>query len=164
MTHSPKQLIAAAVLAALGLAAVAQTAPAPAPAPYGAAATTPARPDAAGRHDPAKWQARMAERMARFKQKLQITPAQEAAWAAWTASIQPPANMKRPDRAEFEKLTTPERIDRMRALRTERMARMDKRADATKTFYAALSPEQKRVFDEAGSRGGRHGGHHGHHG
>jgi Spy/CpxP family protein refolding chaperone len=161
MTHSPKQLIAAAVLATLGLAAVAQ--PAPAPAPYGAAAPQ-ARPDAAGRHDPAKWQARMAERLARFKQKLQITPAQEGAWAAWTAAIQPPANMKRPDRAEFEKLTTPERIDRMRALRAERMARMDKRGDATKTFYAALSPEQKRVFDESRARGGRGGHHHRHHG
>ncbi len=29
------------------------------------------------------------------------------------------------------------------------MAEMDKRADATKAFYAALSPEQKNVFDQA---------------
>jgi hypothetical protein len=41
--------------------------------------------------------------------------------------------------------------------------------DATKTFYATLSAEQKKVFDEQGMRfmrGGKrgHGGHHRHHG
>ena len=164
MTHSPKQLLAAAVLAAMGFAAVAQT---PAAPPYGAAAapTPSAQPDRMGRHDPARMQARIAERQARFKQLLQITPAQDAAWNAFVASMQPPANWKRPDRAEFERLTTPERIDRMRALRTERMARMDKRGEATKALYAVLSPEQKRVFDERTARRGMggHGGHHGHH-
>jgi hypothetical protein len=55
--------------------------------------------------------------------------------------------MKRPERGEFENLTTPERIDRMRAMRTTRNAEMDRRADATKTFYAALSPQQKKLFD-----------------
>lgn len=57
------------------------------------------------------------------------------------------ADMKHPDRAEMDKLTTPERIDKMRALRTQRDAEMDKRADATKAFYATLTPEQKKVFD-----------------
>ena len=105
----------------------------------------------------------MAQRQAHLKQKLGITTAQEGAWAGWTAAIQPPADWKRPDRAEFERLTTPERIDRMRALRTERMARMDQRAEATKTFYAALSAEQKKTFDQETAaflqRGGRR--HHG---
>lgn len=161
MTRSPKQLIAVAVLAAVGLAAVAQTA---SPLPYGAAAAgAPAAHERMG-FDPAKMQVRIAERQARLKQKLQITAVQEGAWTAWTAAMQPPADWKRPDRAELQRLTTPERIDRMRALRTERMARMDKRGDATKTFYAVLSPEQKRVFDEAtAGRGHRHGRHHGHH-
>jgi Spy/CpxP family protein refolding chaperone len=58
---------------------------------------------------------------------------------------------KHPDRAEMDKLTTPERLDKMRAMHKERMATMeaamDKRADATKTFYAVLSPEQKKTFD-----------------
>jgi Spy/CpxP family protein refolding chaperone len=68
--------------------------------------------------------------------------------------------MQRPDRAEFARLTTPERIDRMRAMRSERIAEMDKRGDATKTFYASLTPEQKKVFDQETLRGrgeGRHG-------
>ena len=112
--------------------------------------------------DPEKMQARKAERLARLKQQLQIVPAQEAAWNAWTAAMQPPGDMKRRGRAELEGLTTPERIERMRAWRAERMARMDERADATLTFYAALSAEQKRTFDEVASRRGghRHGQHH----
>jgi hypothetical protein len=127
-----------------------------------------------GRWDPAQMQQRMAqrraEREARFKETLQITQAQEGAWNAWTSAMRPPANWKRPDRSELERLPTPERIDRMRALRNERTAMMDRRADATKNFYASLNPIQKRVFDLEtarghGGRGGRDGdgGHRGHH-
>jgi hypothetical protein len=59
---------------------------------------------------------------------------------------------KHPDRAEMDKLTTPERIDKMRAMHKEHMAKMetamDQRAEATKTLYAALSAEQKKIFDD----------------
>ncbi len=151
MNHSPKQLIAAAVLAALGLTAVAQT-------PAG-----PHHEQRMEQGDPARMQARIAKRQADLKETLQIAPAQEGAWTAFTAAMQPPANWKRPDRAELARLATPERIDRMKALRTERMARMDQRAEATKVFYAALNPTQKPVFDrETARRGQRDGG--GHHG
>jgi protein CpxP len=156
MKQSFKHLIAATLLAAVGFAAVAQTPAAP------AAGNAPARHERMERHDPAKMKEFMAKRQAALKQKLQITPAQEGAWTAWTTAMQPPANWKRPDRAEFEKLSTPERIDRMRALRTERNALMDKRADATKIFYAALSPEQKKTFDAETARRGHRGGY-GHH-
>jgi protein CpxP len=124
-----------------------------------------------GRYDPAKMQAMMAKRQADMKTRLNITPAQEGAWTSFTAAMQPPANMGgRPtpeQRAEFAKLTTPERIDKMRAMRTQRMAdmsaAMDKRGEATKTFYAALTPEQQKVFDTEHKKHGRHGGpsHHG---
>ncbi|MDB5872738.1 MAG: hypothetical protein JWQ07_2180 [Ramlibacter sp.] len=154
MKHVYKHLFAANLLA-VGLAATAQTPP----ATPGAA---PARMEREhhGRFDPAKMQERIARRQADLKQKLQITPAQEGAWTAYTASMKPPANMQRPNRAEFEKLTTPERIDRMRAMRAARAAEMDKRADATKTFYAALSPDQKKVFDTQAARGHRGGEQH----
>ena len=152
MKHSPRQWIAAASLACLGIVAIAQPQPSP-------AAGGPARQERREGFDPARMQERMAQRQAHLKQKLGITTAQEGAWAGWTAAIQPPADWKRPDRAEFERLTTPERIDRMRALRTGRMARMDQRAEATKTFYAALSVEQKKTFDQETAafrhRGGR---------
>jgi hypothetical protein len=66
-------------------------------------------------------------------------------------------------KAEMDKLTTPERIDKMRALRQERMttmsAEMDKRGAATKAFYAVLSSEQKAVFDAIAMEGRHRGGH-----
>ena len=175
MIRLHKHLLTAGLLAGLAASAFAQ-----APAPAG----NPARTDAqqhmhrgAGPMDPARMQERrarmeqrMAERMEFFKFKLKVTPAQEAAWNTWTTAMKPAANRpQRPDRAEFERLSTPERIDRMRAMRTTRQAEMDKKMDATKTFYTALNADQKKVFDAAslkmlqhrgGGRGGHGGGHH----
>ena len=163
MIRSPRQVLIAALLTAVGVAAVAQT---PAPSTVG---NVPTSLERMGRGDPAQMQQRRTERMTHFKETLQISPAQEGAWSAWTASMQPPANWKRPDRSEFERLPTPERIDRMRALRAERIARMDQRAEATKAFYATLNPVQKRVFDVEtahllrGRRGDGDGGREGNH-
>ncbi|MES2188644.1 MAG: Spy/CpxP family protein refolding chaperone [Pseudomonadota bacterium] len=161
--------VLAGLLATVGASAMAQGAPAAPPAGP-AAAGKPAGPpgDHMGRHDPAKMQAFIARRQADMKAKLKITPAQEGAWAAYTAAMQPPAHGARPtpeQRAEFDKLTTPQRIDKMKELHGQRMAAMsaamDKRGEATKTFYAALTPEQQKVFDteHAKHRGGP--GHHG---
>jgi len=153
MKYAHKNLIAAALLA-LGLAAAAQTPPPPAapgagPAPMGRAHH--------GRFDPVKMQEHMAQRQAALKQKLQLTPAQDSAWNTYVAAMKPPAGVQRPDRAEFEKLTTPERIDRMRAMHAARTAEMEKRAEATKVFYAGLAPEQKKVFDAESLRGHHRG-------
>lgn len=171
---SVQSLVLAGIMATAALAATAQTVAPAAPATAGA----PAKPgghhgDHMDRHDPAQMQARIARHQAELKAKLKLTPAQEGAWTAFTASRQAPAHGARPDRAamkaEFDKLTTPERIDKMRALRTQHMAEMnaamDKRGEATKTFYAALSPEQQKVFDSQrmGRAGMGHGGHHGQH-
>lgn len=127
--------VLAGLLATLGATAFAAEAPPPPP------------PAAMAPHDPAKMQEHMQRRQAMLKTQLKITAAQEAAWATFTTSMQPPTNNPRPDKADFEKLTTPERIDKMRAMRTKRDAEMDQRADATKAFYATLSPEQQKVFD-----------------
>ena len=151
MKFAHKHLIVAAMAATLGLAASAQTA---APAAGAAPASTTAR-EGHGRFDPAKMQERMTKRLGALKQKLQLSGAQEGSWNSYVGALKP-AHMPRPDRAEFAKLSTPERIDRMRALRTARMAEMDKRGDATKTFYATLSADQKKVFDEETARRGHH--------
>jgi len=149
-----RHIVAASLLASLGLAAVAQTPVAPAP---GAPVAREGRPH----HDPAKMQERIAKRQAELKQKLQITPAQESAWTSFTAAMQPGARPQRPDRDAIAKMSTPDRIDHMRALRNTRIAEMDRRGDATKTFYAALTPDQKKVFDSETAKRfqGRHGGH-----
>lgn len=170
MKPRSKQLLASALLAGFGLAAIAQMPPS---GPPGPGAGGPGQHMQQGkRMDPAKFEEmrkrhteQMAKRMADLKQKLALAPAQEGAWTAWTTAMQPPAQPhQRPDRAEFEKLTTPERIDRMRAQRVQHQSEMDKRLEATKTFYAALNADQKKVFDAESMRfmrGGRHGGGHG---
>lgn len=69
---------------------------------------------------------------------------------------------KRPDREEMDKLTTPQRIEKMRELPKQHMgdmqAAMDKRDDAIKSFYAALEPEQQKIFDAEHARMGMHHG------
>lgn len=118
--------------------------------------------------DPARMEAMVAKRHADLKAKLTLTAEQEGAWTTFTSAMKPPAQLdpKPMDRTEMAKLSTPERIDRMRALRTEHMtamhAAMDKREDATKAFYAALNADQKKVFDAEHARmGGNHGEHRG---
>jgi len=114
------------------------------------------------------------ERLTGLKEALKITPEQEAAWAAFVARTGPTeATGQRMTREDWSKLTTPERLDRMAARKAERDALMTKRMDATRSFYAALTPEQQKIFDERGmgpgmgghaGYGGGQGHHHGHHG
>jgi hypothetical protein len=149
------RLAATAVLAALALPVLAQQPPAAPPA-AGATATPEGRHKAAGdRHEHrARHQAHMAKRMAALKDQLKLSAAQEPAWTAFTAAMQPGERTARLDRKDMDKLTTPERIDRMRALRAQHAAEADRRGEATKTFYAALTPEQQKTFDaQAHQRG-----------
>lgn len=155
-----KHLIAASLVATLGLPAMAQTPPA---AAIGAAPAAAVH-DGHRQRDPAKMQERLAKRQAELKQLLQISAAQEGAWNSFTTAMKPPANLRRLDPAELEKLSTPDRIDHRRALRNERIAEIDRRGDATKAFYATLAPEQKKVFDSQTAMRGHRGHHRGQHG
>jgi Spy/CpxP family protein refolding chaperone len=140
----------------------------------------------AGAMDPArmaerqkKMSERHAARMAQLKTELKISTAQEPAWNAFVART---AHEPRQPRAaeDWSQLTTPQRLDKMQALKAERDAEMSKRIDATKGLYAALTPEQQKVFDAQGhgrfqragmkgehrmggkgGHGGERGGHHG---
>lgn len=168
MKHAHQRLLIAACLAVAGLSAGAQTPPPAGPGQGPGAMMRPGNPGMMREHMQERW----TQRLAALKQILQITPAQEGAWNAWTGSMQP-SNRQRPNRAELAQLATPERIDRMRALRAERLAEMDRRGDATKTFYAALTPPQQKAFDALsaqrmghgmGGMGGGRGGWGGHHG
>ena len=105
------------------------------------------------RMDPAKMQARMDKHHEQLKAKLKVTAAQEAAWTTYVAAMKPPASMmtRSSEWADIAKLPTPERIDKMKTLRNQRMtemiATMDKHGDATKALYVTLTPEQQKVFD-----------------
>lgn len=163
MRFAPRRAVLGALLACAGLAAQAQPAPA-APMMTPGSGAMPMR-QGAGPGDPARMQERMQRRLDGFKRILQITPAQEGAFNAWAAAMQPSAQVmqqRRAMRGELARLTTPERIDRMRQLRAEQTAAMDRRFEATKAFYAQLTPPQQKAFDEASLS--FLGGHHGHRG
>jgi len=136
-------LITASLLT--GLSAMAQTAPTsdPAATPPGARQTGPMQKmrDMMGH--------RRAQHLEALKTSLKLKPEQESQWMAFAGSMKPHS----PERqhmamADMDKLSTPERIDKMMALKTQRDAEMQKRGDATKTFYATLSDEQKKTFDQ----------------
>ena len=155
--NARRYLIAAALAAGVtGVAAIAQTQP------------SAAGPE--GKHsrqfDRAKMGERVSQRLADLKQKLQVTSAQEPAWTSFANAMQPPAQPPRADREALARMATPDRLDQMRLLREQRNAEMDRRAEATKAFYAQLSTEQKKTFDDETARmfqrGGRH--MHRHHG
>jgi Spy/CpxP family protein refolding chaperone len=134
---------------------------------------------AEGRHGHAatqeQRQAKMAEFMARRQAKLhdalKLTSAQEPAWNTFINAVKPQQRADRPDRAAWAALSAPARMEKMIALSKERTARMEQHLQALNTFYATLTPEQKKVFDQHAMRGmgqhfghGGHGGHGGHRG
>lgn len=162
-----KPLLIAGLLATAGFAAFSQ---APGAGGYGAmmGAGGPMhegmRHERMGKMDPARMQARMERCQADLKAQLKLTPAQEGAWTSYTEAMKPPADLaaRRAEHAELLKLPTPERIDKMKALRNQHMGEMstamDKRGEATKAFYATLTPEQQKTFD---AQAMRHRGHQG---
>lgn len=147
MKYSLHSTLAAALCAALAWPALAQTPAASIPA----AAECGMRYDAqAARMPAAEMPARWRDAVAQFKQKLHLTPAQEAAWTQYQEAMHAPqhARLGMPeDSKTLQSLTTPERIDRMRALREQRAAAMDKHGEATKAFYAQLDSAQQKTFD-----------------
>jgi protein CpxP len=171
MKLSNKRLLLAGLMATIGFAAIAQNAtPGTPPADKGGMmGMKQGDPSKMHERKQAHMQERATKRLETMKAKLKITAAQEGAWTTFSTAMKPPANamggmmgMHDPKlKAEMDKLTTPERIDKMRAMRQQRMAtmnaEMDKRAEATKVFYGTLSSEQKAVFD-AVSMHGEHGG------
>ena len=80
--------------------------------------------------------------------KLKLSADQEAAWKAYVSKTKPESEHAKPDWAEMSKLTTPDRLDRMAAMMKEHQAQMESRIADVKEFYAKLTPEQKKIFDE----------------
>ena len=101
-----------------------------------------------------------AKRVARLHDELMITPAQEGAWKTFTASMKPPARPQQADHAAWDKLTAPQRMAKMIDLQKQRTTFMEQRLGAINSFYAVLTPEQKKVFDMKAARlQGRMEGH-----
>jgi hypothetical protein len=94
---------------------------------------------------------RQQHRMEKLKQSLKLGADQAASWTAFESAMQMPA-MAHPDHKAMANMATPERLDAMNKMKTERDAQMQKRQDATRTFYASLNPEQKKIFDSETAR------------
>lgn len=109
------------------------------------------------------------QHMDKLKQSLKLSADQSGAWTTFESAMQPP-NFERPDHNVVAKMTTPERLDFMTKMKAQHDAQMQKRLEATRTFYAALTPEQKKTFDQETGKfmqghehqHGEHGTHPGH--
>jgi periplasmic protein CpxP/Spy len=98
-----------------------------------------------------KMKAGMEKHQKELHDKLKLTAAQEPAWKTFTDAIAPGAMPAHPDRAAMEKMTAPERMEKMLAMSKERQAKMEGHLAALKTFYAVLTPEQKKILDTSHS-------------
>ena len=106
-----------------------------------------------------KFAQRIAKRQAALHDKLALTPAQEAAWQAFTARMKGTVTA-RSDARPAKPLTAPERAERKAAFLQVAQQQAASRVQPIKDFYAVLSPEQQKIFDSQFQ--GRHH-HHGHH-
>ena len=161
MTTFRKNLLS--VLAALSMGAAALGAHAQTQAPDGANAGRYGH--AVSQEKRAEFQAKRAEhqakRVAQLHDALKITPAQENAWNAFVASMKPQARGARPDRAAQAGLTAPQRLAQHIERQKQRTAMMEQRLGAVNSFYAVLTPEQKKTFDDKAARLQGHFGKHG---
>lgn len=110
-----------------------------------------------GHRSPERMKEAMTKRQAALRNKLDLNPAQESAWEAFSTAMTSTGKRTHPDRAEWANLTVPERMEKMHAMMKEREASMAARIAATNTFYAALTAEQQKIFNENFMTGRRHG-------
>lgn len=110
-------------------------------------------------------QGRMGERMKQHQQRLhdalKLTPDQEKAWSKYQESAPFAKNDRREQWAEMDKLSAPERADKMLEMQRQHQDAMSKHVAAMKEFYGQLTPEQQKTFDaqsmsrQRGPRGDR---------
>jgi len=149
MRRTPSLALAAALALTAATSAMAQQ-------PPGRPAPSPERQAMREAHE--------RQRMADLRTVLRLRPDQEPVLSAFLqAGRRPKMDGRRgPPPQEGQPMTTPQRLDEMAQRDAERAAEGQRRAGALRTFYAALSPDQRQVFDALmrlqGPRGGMHGG------
>jgi hypothetical protein len=86
----------------------------------------------------------------RLHDALNLSPQQEQAWRAYQGAIaQDPQQRARTEQAQMlmPTLPTPRRLALIRAQMQSDMAVFELNSQAVLAFYAALGPEQQRIFD-----------------
>jgi hypothetical protein len=105
----------------------------------------------------ARHEAMQKQHLEDLKIVLRLRPDQEPALAAFVEAHKPQVHeMKGP--REPKTLTTPQRLEQMARHEAEMNAQHQRMRDALAKFYAALSPEQQKVFDALQRLKGPHGG------
>ncbi len=82
---------------------------------------------------------------------LHIRPDQEAAWQAYKQGMTPPAGIIATLRSSAQRavsMTTPQRLDLQEQNHALESTIFHHQIDAARKFYAALSPEQQRIYDQ----------------
>lgn len=149
MSKHFKPAVLAALLATSALVVLAQ--PAGGPPPEGQPGMQQNEPDRRA-HRQERMKAHMAKRAAELKADLKLTPEQENGWNTYLAAMKPSTPPAMPKREDMARLSTPERLDKMRDMRQQRDAEFDKRDTATRSFYASLNAEQQKTFDARTAR------------
>lgn len=157
LSRSKRSAIIALGLAAIAAPALAQTSPPDGMKMGGRMMTRPMGPPSP------EMEKAMAEHRAQMAKDihtiLRLRPDQEPAWQAFEAALAPPP----PPSAMPDKPPAPggamESLDRMDKHMAAMSARHAKMEAATRTFYAALSPDQQQVFDALVRLRGLPGGH-----
>jgi Spy/CpxP family protein refolding chaperone len=144
MTTFRKRLLIGMMALGLGAGAVAAYAAGPGCGPMGDG------PAAFGGHgrSPERMKEYFEKRQSELHTKLKLNANQESAWNAYIGKIRPTGQFKRPDRAEMDKLSAPERMEKMLGFMKEGETHLADRIAATKEFYAVLTPEQQKIFND----------------
>jgi protein CpxP len=91
-----------------------------------------------------------------LRKRLTLRPDQEASLQDFVRNVAPPPGFQEKmyrQQQEARSMTTPQRMDLMVSNIDEMRQMMQARAQATKAFYAQLTPDQKRAFDAMGAQG-----------
>ena len=86
-----------------------------------------------------------------LKTNLKLNSTQDAAWTEWVEKVKGDHKNweeKHKNAESWASLPVPDRMEKMLAFSKEHIARQETRLAATKTFYATLSPEQRKTFDK----------------
>ncbi len=89
---------------------------------------------------------------------LRLSSPQESAWQAYSATVAMPETVERRRQAAsrlFPTLPAPRRIDLVQSEMEQELADLKQQSVALKTFYAALTPAQQRIFDDRTLPSGR---------
>ena len=87
-----------------------------------------------------------------LREQLHLSEEQESHWNNFVASVPISTKSCRTDRIAMDKMTTPERLEQQLNMLKEQEAKMTANLRALKAFYASLTPDQQKAFDEYHAR------------